>query len=185
MHHGKHRARRDGLSIAAGVTALTSALSLGMLGGAVLVDKAKAEPKPAIHDTQPIPKVTVTVTATPTPTPTPSKTAKPTPSPKPKLQTPKQLGKAMAAERGWTGSEWEALEQLWTNESDWNPDAQNPTSTAYGIAQFLDSTWSGYGIPKTSDPERQIEAGLRYIKARYGKPSAALAFWNNRYPHWY
>lgn len=25
-------------------------------------------------------------------------------------------------------------------------------STAYGIFQFLDSTWGGYGIPKTSDP---------------------------------
>ncbi|WJN63384.1 hypothetical protein [Streptomyces phage phiScoe55] len=168
--------------MAAGVTALTSALSLGMLGGALLVDKANADDPKPIHDTQPIPKVTVTVTATPSPTPSPVQ-PKETPEAKPK--TPKQLGKAMAAERGWTGSEWEALEQLWTNESDWNPDAQNPTSTAYGIAQFLDSTWAGYGIKKTSDPERQIEAGLRYIKARYGKPSAALAFWNNRYPHWY
>jgi hypothetical protein len=155
-----------------------------MLGGALLVDKAKADP-PAIHDTQPIPKVTVTVTATPTPTPTPSKTETPKPKATPKLQTPKQIGREAAAKRGWTGSEWDALEQLWTNESDWNPDAQNPTSTAYGIAQFLDSTWSGYGIAKTSDPEKQIEAGLRYIEARYGKPSKALAFWNNRYPHWY
>uniref|UniRef100_A0AAU7GX36 Transglycosylase SLT domain-containing protein n=1 Tax=Streptomyces phage Kamino TaxID=3158857 RepID=A0AAU7GX36_9CAUD len=185
MHHPKHRAKRDGLGVAAGVTALTSALSLGMLGGALVVDKAKADDPAPIHDTQPIPKVTVTVTATPTPTPTPSETEKPKPKPTPKLQTPRQLGEAAAAKRGWTGSEWKALERLWTNESDWNPDAQNPTSTAYGIAQFLDETWANYGAKKTSDPAKQIEAGLDYIDARYGKPSAALAFWNNRYPHWY
>ncbi|AFV51372.1 hypothetical protein FDG66_gp52 [Streptomyces phage phiCAM] len=176
MHHPKHRRQREGLSIAAGVTALTSALSLGLLGGALLVDKAKADELAPIHEPQPTPTVTVTVTATPTPSPTKTK-AKP--------KTPRELGKAAAAERGWTGSEWTALEDLWTRESDWNPTAQNPTSTAYGIAQFLDSTWKGYGIPKTSDPERQIEAGLRYIEARYGKPSKALAFWHNRYPHWY
>ncbi|QMP84520.1 lytic transglycosylase [Streptomyces phage Endor1] len=182
MHHPKHRRQREGLSIAAGVTALTSAFSLGLLGGALLVDKAKADEPAPIHDTQPIPTVTATVTVTPTPSPSPTK-AKTTAKPKPK--TPRELGKAMAAERGWTGAEWVALEDLWTRESGWNPTAQNPTSTAYGIAQFLDSTWKGYGIPKTSDPAKQIEAGLRYIEARYGKPSAALAFWHNRYPHWY
>jgi hypothetical protein len=152
-----------------------------MLGGALLVDKAKADAPPPIHDTQPIPTVTVTVT----PKPTPSKTETPKPEPKPSLQSPRQLGREAAAKRGWTGSEWTALEQLWTNESDWNPHAQNPTSTAYGIAQFLDSTWSGYGTSKTSDPERQIEAGLRYIAARYGTPSNALAFWHRQQPHWY
>ncbi|AKY03808.1 hypothetical protein AVT29_gp53 [Streptomyces phage Amela] len=162
----------------AGVTALASALSLGLLGGGFATsttDEPVPTPKPA-------PTVTVTVTATPKPSPSPTK-AKPTPKPTPR--TPKQIGKALAAERGWTGAEWEALEELWTNESDWNPDAQNPTSTAYGIAQFLDSTWAGYGIAKTSDPERQIVAGLRYIEARYGTPSKALAFWHGRYPHWY
>ncbi|WLW38530.1 tail length tape measure protein [Streptomyces phage Vanseggelen] len=171
--------------MAAGVTALTSALSLGMLGGALVVDKAKADDPAPIHDTQPIPTVTATVTVTPKPTPTKAETPKPKPKATPKLQTPRQLGRAAAAKRGWTGSEWTALERLWTNESGWNPHAQNPTSTAYGIAQFLDETWAGYGIPKTSNAAKQIEAGLRYIEARYGKPNAALAFWNNRYPHWY
>ncbi|WMI33374.1 hypothetical protein SEA_PROVOLONE_54 [Streptomyces phage Provolone] len=180
LHRPRHRRKREGLSIPAGVTALASALSLGLIGGGFASGQAlDPEPKPT-HDTQPIPTVTVTVTATPKPSPSPTK-AKPAPKPR----TPKQIGKALAAERGWTGAEWEALEELWTNESGWNPHAQNPTSTAYGIAQFLDSTWSGYGIPKTSDAERQIVAGLRYIAARYGTPSKALAFWHGRYPHWY
>lgn len=94
------------------------------------------------------------------------------------------LGQRMAAAYGWTGSQWEALNKLWTNESGWNNTAQNPTSTAYGIAQFLDSTWPGYGT-KTSDPAGQIAAGLKYVKGRYGTPINALNFWNNQSPHWY
>lgn len=182
MHHPRHKGQRDGLGVASAVTALTSALSLGLLGGALLVDKtAEAEPTP-IHDTQPIPTVTATITVTPKPSPSPTK-AKPKPTPKPK--TPRQLGEAAAAKRGWTGSEWRALEALWQGESDWNPHAQNPTSTAYGIAQFLDSTWGLVGASKTSDPSKQIEAGLDYIHATYGTPSNALAFWHGNSPHWY
>jgi hypothetical protein len=67
------------------------------------------------------------------------------------------------------------LEKLWGKESGWNPNAQNPTSTAYGIAQFLDSTWAGTGIAKTSDGYRQIDAGLIYIEKRYGSPCGAWA----------
>jgi SLT domain-containing protein len=69
------------------------------------------------------------------------------------------------------------LNQLWQRESGWNPKAQNPTSTAYGIAQFLNSTWAGTGIAKTSDPYRQVDAGLIYIKKRYGTPCQAWSFW--------
>ena len=94
------------------------------------------------------------------------------------------LGEAAAKQVGWTGAEWEALKQLWHGESGWNNNAQNPTSTAYGIAQFLDSTWAPYG-PKTADPAKQIEYGIRYIQDRYGTPSAAWAFWNAQSPHWY
>lgn len=83
-------------------------------------------------------------------------------------------GQLQAAGRGWTGDQWTALEKLWTQESGWNNLAQNPTSTAYGIAQFLDSTWSGYGS-KTSDPTLQIRYGLAYIAHRYGTPAAAWA----------
>ena len=69
---------------------------------------------------------------------------------------------------GGSGSEFSCLENLWGKESGWNPNAQNPTSTAYGIPQFLDSTWAGTGIAKTSDGYRQIDAGLIYIEQRYG-----------------
>ena len=99
----------------------------------------------------------------------------------------RQMGKQMAARVGWTGSEWNALEQLWTAESQWNHLAQNPTSTAYGIPQFLDSTWATVGGTKTSDPKKQIQYGIKYIQQRpdYGVPSKAWALWNSRSPHWY
>jgi multidrug efflux pump subunit AcrA (membrane-fusion protein) len=74
---------------------------------------------------------------------------------------------------GGSGSEFTCLENLWGKESGWNPNAQNPSSTAYGIPQFLDSTWSGTGIAKTSDGYRQIDAGLIYIDSRYGSPCGA------------
>lgn len=89
------------------------------------------------------------------------------------------------AERyGWgSGPQWDALSALVQKESSWNPNAQNPTSTAYGLFQFLNGTWAQTGIGKTSDPALQTEAGLRYIKGRYGTPSGALAFHNRN--NWY
>jgi hypothetical protein len=65
------------------------------------------------------------------------------------------------------------LQNLWGKESGWNPNAQNPSSSAYGIAQLLDSTWAGTGIAKTSDGYRQIDAGLVYIDKAYGSPCGA------------
>ena len=96
-----------------------------------------------------------------------------------------ELGRKIAAQHGFTGGQFDALNRLWTGESGWNNTAQNPTSTAYGIAQFLNSTWAGVGMTKSSDPSVQIEAGLRYIEGRYKTPAGALAFWNSNSPHWY
>ena len=75
------------------------------------------------------------------------------------------------------------LNQLWQRESGWNPNAQNPTSTAYGIAQFLNSTWASTGIAKTSDPYLQVDAGLIYIENRYGSACAAWDF--HQANNWY
>lgn len=88
-----------------------------------------------------------------------------------------QFAQNIAGNYGWgSPQELAAWYQLGMKESGWNNNAQNPTSTAYGIGQFLNSTWGGYGIPKTADPAQQVEAMARYIKARYGSPSKALSF---------
>ena len=93
-----------------------------------------------------------------------------------------QLAAQLAGERGW-GDQWNSLNNLVTRESSWNPNAQNPTSTAYGLFQFLNSTWDNYGHTKTSDPRGQILAGLDYIARRYGDPNGAWKFWQQN--HWY
>jgi Transglycosylase SLT domain len=88
-----------------------------------------------------------------------------------------QIGQKMAALVGWTGAQWRALYDLWNNESGWNPLADNPTSTAFGIPQFIKSTAQAYGVYGSTDPSRQIAAGLQYIADRYGDPLHAWAHW--------
>src|SRR3954453_9347119 len=72
-------------------------------------------------------------------------------------------------------AQFSCLDKLWTRESHWNNTADNPSSTAYGIAQLLDSTWAHTGIEKTSDGYRQVDAGLVYIDKDYGSPGSAWA----------
>ena len=89
---------------------------------------------------------------------------------------------AAAAQFGWLG-QMGSLNALVGHESGFNPNAQNPTSTAYGLFQFLNSTWAGVGGTKTSNPALQILYGLRYIKNSYRDPNGAWAFWQSH--HWY
>jgi len=69
--------------------------------------------------------------------------------------------------------EFKCLDKLWTQESHWNPRALNKSSGAFGIAQFMPTTWKNYNIKKTSNPIKQIDHGLHYIAVRYGTPCAA------------
>lgn len=55
--------------------------------------------------------------------------------------------------------QYNCINKLWTIESHWNNKSKNKRSTAYGIAQVLGT--------KTSDPFKQIDAGLKYIGHRY------------------
>jgi Transglycosylase-like domain len=84
-----------------------------------------------------------------------------------------------AAAYGWgAGGEWAALQAVINRESGFNNVAQNPTSTAFGLFQFLDSTWASVGGVKTSDANIQAQLGLRYIHDRYGDPFGAQAHEN-------
>lgn len=83
----------------------------------------------------------------------------------------------------WKMSEWKCLRNLWTKESHFNPKAENKSSGAYGIAQFMPSTWGNYKVEKTSEAKLQIQYGLRYIEKRYGSACGAWNFWQDN--NWY
>lgn len=90
------------------------------------------------------------------------------------------------AQYGWGEEDYQALVALWNKESGnpaagsrevtWNPMADNPTSSAFGIAQFLDSTWRTVGGQRTADPNRQMDYGMQYIQQKFGNPRNALQF---------
>ena len=64
--------------------------------------------------------------------------------------------------------QYRCLELLWGLESKWNPRADNPKSTAYGIPQLLKL--------KAKDPYTQMDLGLKYIKHRHLTPCKALDY---------
>lgn len=78
-----------------------------------------------------------------------------------------------AEDKGWTDDEWDCLEVIIEKESEWNADAKNPRSTAYGLFQML-KTPEGLPISK------QTKRGLKYIKQRYDTPCNALRHHNRR-----
>ena len=101
--------------------------------------------------------------------------AAPAPAASGSSSAPRGSFKDYAMSKVGSAQQFSCLENLWGKESGWNPNAQNPSSTAYGIPQFLNSTWASTGIAKTSDGYRQIDAGLIYIDSRYGSPCGAWA----------
>jgi hypothetical protein len=95
------------------------------------------------------------------------------------------IGQRLAAERGWVGSQFDALKELWSCESSWTTTAGNTAgSGAYGIPQSLPaSKMSSFGADYLTNPETQIKWGLDYIEKRYGTPQVAL---NQHYAkNWY
>jgi hypothetical protein len=97
---------------------------------------------------------------------------------------PKAVGRLLAADRGWAGEQFACLDNLWTKESGWRWNADNPGSDAYGIPQALPgSKMSSVGSDWASNPVTQIKWGLQYISARYGSPCSAWA--HSRSVNWY
>jgi phage-related protein len=86
------------------------------------------------------------------------------------------LMQSMAASVGWTGAQWAALNNVEMREAGYNLNATNPSSGAYGLAQFINgpSEYAQYG-GNVNTASGQITAMLRYIAQRYGSPSAAWA----------
>jgi hypothetical protein len=64
--------------------------------------------------------------------------------------------------------EYRCLELLWNRESRWDPRADNPKSSAFGIPQLLKM--------KELDPFKQIDLGLKYIAHKHRTPCKAWQF---------
>jgi len=79
--------------------------------------------------------------------------------------------------KGMPLQQWQCLDTLWTHESHFNPKALNMGSKAFGIAQFLPTTWGDYNVTKTASAALQIQYGLHYIQSRYGDACGAWSFW--------
>lgn len=70
------------------------------------------------------------------------------------------------------------------HESGWNPKAQNPSSSAYGIGQALPpSKMASFGSDYMTNPITQLKWMKSYVNGRYGGIKNAYAFWKNH--HWY
>lgn len=88
---------------------------------------------------------------------------------------PRDIARALLPEYGFSSSQFDCLDNLYVSESDWRIDADNPTSSAYGIPQALTQTHdlpAGY----MTSAEVQIRWGLEYIADRYGTPCSAWSF---------
>jgi hypothetical protein len=92
-------------------------------------------------------------------------------------QDPKDIALRLMPEYGLDQAEFDCLDELWISESDWDPTADNPTSTAYGIPQALTGgTHDNLPADYMTNPVSQIRWGLEYIRDSYGTACSAWEF---------
>jgi hypothetical protein len=86
------------------------------------------------------------------------------------INTPRDINtyKLYAHMKLLDAKQYRCLELLWTRESRWNPRADNPKSSAYGIPQMLKM--------KEKDPFKQIDLGLKYITHKHRSACKAWEF---------
>lgn len=149
--------------------------------------RVELKAQPTVYVEKRIPKITNTTTTTTTTTTVP-------PTRRKVQETPEVAPVSIEPLEG----DWVAQCKVWaemagidlpasaitliSRESKCNPNAQNPNSTAYGIGQFLNSTWAGVGCVKTSDPIEQLRCMDRYV-VRHGGWDGALQHSYNK--GWY
>jgi hypothetical protein len=90
---------------------------------------------------------------------------------------PRDIARALLPQFGFSSDQFSCLDSLWVGESGWRVDADNPTSSAYGIPQALPgSKMASAGPDWETNAATQIKWGLGYIQDRYGSPCGALSF---------
>jgi hypothetical protein len=90
---------------------------------------------------------------------------------------PREIARALMAEFGYSADQFDCLDSLYMSESGWRVDADNPSSSAYGIPQALPGEkMASAGADWATNPVTQIRWGLGYIQDRYGSPCGAWSF---------
>jgi transglycosylase-like protein with SLT domain len=83
-----------------------------------------------------------------------------------------------------SSDQFQCFSNIVDHESDWNYQAVNPSSGAYGLFQALPGTkMSSAGSDWQTNPATQIKWGLSYMNDRYGSPCGAWDFWQAN--NWY
>jgi hypothetical protein len=88
---------------------------------------------------------------------------------------PRDIARALLPAYGFSSDQFSCLDSLYMSESGWRIDADNPTSSAYGIPQALTEM---HDLPADymTSAESQIRWGLEYIQDAYGTPCSAWSF---------
>jgi hypothetical protein len=98
--------------------------------------------------------------------------------------TPASSAQATAEKMIGDPAEYRCFSEIVDHESDWNVDATNASSGAYGLVQALPgSKMASAGSDWRTNPATQIEWGLDYMKDRYGGACDAWDFWQSN--GWY
>lgn len=153
----------------------------GKFPASPLPTPAKPTPKPTKVTKKANPKPPVARSAPVKPRPAytrPARTRIPAARP-PVTGSPKAYARSLVGD-----AQFACLEPLWTHESGWRWNAQNPSSGAYGIPQALPgSKMASAGADWRTNPQTQIRWGISYIKARYGTPCGAWSHFQST--NWY
>jgi hypothetical protein len=88
---------------------------------------------------------------------------------------PRDIAQALLPLYGFSSDQFSCLDSLYVSESGWRVDADNPSSSAYGIPQALTQL---HDLPADymTSAESQIRWGLEYIRDTYGSPCSAWSF---------
>ena len=91
-----------------------------------------------------------------------------------------QVNAKEVAEELLNPKQYQCLTKLIGKESAWRETAQNPISSASGIGQLLDSTYSRLGMEKSDSGVAQLVATLSYIHRRHVTPCGAWTHFKNK-----
>ena len=92
---------------------------------------------------------------------------------------PKELARELL-----TKKDFKCFNSLMSKESAWK-NKKNPTSSAEGVGQLLDSTYRNLGMTRSKSEVAQTVAALAYIGRKYGSGGPCAAWQHFKQKRWY